>query len=114
MNVTEHLLTKIAQECAEVAQRCSKAIEFGLNEIQPGQELDNAQRIIGEMNDLRAVIEMAEEHGILPIFVRERENDAFEAKKAKVVKFMSYSREMGMLIDKLSDIERKYEGSTAH
>jgi hypothetical protein len=35
MNPTEHLLSCLAEECAEVAQRASKSLRFGLSEVQP-------------------------------------------------------------------------------
>lgn len=41
----EHLLSILAEECCEVGQRVSKALRFGLDEVQPGQDLSNAERI---------------------------------------------------------------------
>jgi NTP pyrophosphatase (non-canonical NTP hydrolase) len=58
MTRTEHLLSITAEECAEVAQRVTKAMRFGLTEIQPGQPFTNADRIMAEFNDLQAMIEM--------------------------------------------------------
>lgn len=51
MNTTEHLLTIVSKECNEVAQRVSKALRFGLREVEPGQEQNNLARIIYEFND---------------------------------------------------------------
>jgi len=34
MNRMEHLLAVLAEECAEVAQRCSKAQRFGMHQKQ--------------------------------------------------------------------------------
>jgi hypothetical protein len=60
MTKTENLLTILAEECAETAQRVSKAIRFTLDEIQPNQEEDltNAERIVYEFNDIVAVMEV--------------------------------------------------------
>lgn len=51
------LLTILAEECCEVGQRVSKALRFGLMEIQPGQPLSNAERIASELGDLLATAE---------------------------------------------------------
>lgn len=95
MNRTEHLLMILAEECAEVAQRVSKALRFGLDEVQPGQDLSNEQRIWAEMNDLAGVGEMLiAARGAGGIC-----RDAIAAKKAKVEKFLCYSAECGTLRD---------------
>lgn len=93
MNRREHLLTIASEECAEIAQRLSKAIRFGVDEIEPGQNLDNTQRINQELSDLFGVIEMLFEDG-LPLFV---DHDLADAKKRKVEKFLAYSAECGTL-----------------
>ncbi len=51
------LLTILAEECCEVGQRVSKALRFGLMEVQPGQPLSNAERISEELGDLLATAE---------------------------------------------------------
>ncbi|MCA0003352.1 MULTISPECIES: hypothetical protein [unclassified Mesorhizobium] len=55
MNRHEHLVTILGEEGVEVSQRCSKALRFGLKEVQPGQQIDNAFRIYEEFLDLVAV-----------------------------------------------------------
>jgi hypothetical protein len=54
---TEYLLTLVGEECAEIAQRASKAIRFGLHETQPGQAYDNARRLMMEVIDLKETLE---------------------------------------------------------
>ncbi len=63
MTKTEMLLTLLAEECNETAQRASKAIRFGLDEVQEGQPHNNADRIVYEFNDLVAVTEMLKRKG---------------------------------------------------
>jgi len=75
MNRNEHLLVILAEECAEIAKETSKAIRFGMDEVMPGQALNNRQRILRELNDLWAVVEM------LKLQVVDRE--AIEHKKTK-------------------------------
>jgi NTP pyrophosphatase (non-canonical NTP hydrolase) len=97
MNSTEHLLTCLAEECAEVGQRVSKALRFGLEEIQPGQSFTNAQRIAQEFHDVLAVIEMLEDIGVLD---RSGDVHAIERKKSKVLAYMDYARDCGTLAAK--------------
>lgn len=96
MTRTDHLLWILAEECCEVAQRASKAARFGLDEVQPGQELTNALRIVGELADLMAVMEMIRDENP---FVLSYENfdEMIAAKKTKVETFLAYSRKCGTL-----------------
>lgn len=66
MTRREYLLIKAAEECAEVAQRCTKALTFGLSEIQTGQPYTNAERVLHEYADLAAVVDMLLDCGALP------------------------------------------------
>lgn len=93
MNRLDHLLWVLAEECAEVAQRASKAARFGIDEIQPGQEFTNEERLWQEMNDLAGVAEMI-------ISFRGKgglNRAAADAKKSKVEKFLLYSAKCGTL-----------------
>lgn len=100
MDMTEYLLTLIAEEAVEVAKRATKALRFGLEEVQPGQEETNAQRLAGEYIDLITAIRMLEEHtetALLPSGAARKA--MIDAKIAKIKKFMEYSRQQGCLID---------------
>lgn len=88
MTLDEHLLTILGEECAEVAARISKALRFGLGEIQPGQPLTNAERIEVELDDLAGVVELLQQRGIMR-GVDDRLR--IEAKKAKVAHFVDYA-----------------------
>ena len=85
----KYLLGVAAEECAETAVRLSKAQRFGLEDVQPGQKLDNEQRISQEVTDLLAVLDML---GI-PYGNRKMKM----AKWKKVLKFAKYSRSIGRL-----------------
>jgi RNA-splicing ligase RtcB len=95
MNVREYLMDQIAEECAEIAQRAMKANRFRLEEIQEGQFESNSERLIRELNDLFATIELAGEENWLPQQIVNR--DMIEAKKEKLRKYMFYSRDLGTL-----------------
>ncbi len=52
MTRLQFLLGKLAEECNETAQRSLKAQQFGLTEVQPGQELNNEERLRLEVWDI--------------------------------------------------------------
>lgn len=95
MTRTEHLLTCLSEECAEVAQRASKAMRFGIHDKQDGQALTNSERIVQELNDLIAVVDMLVEEQALPELYMSLPE--IRAKKARVEKFLKYSKQQGTL-----------------
>ena len=103
MTRKEHLLVIAMEECDEVSQRISKALRFSLEEIQPGQELTNAQRILYEYNDLVAVLLMLHEEGFLPAVSPTKDPIANMAmickKRDKVNQFLEYSKANGTLTE---------------
>jgi NTP pyrophosphatase (non-canonical NTP hydrolase) len=66
MTRTQFLLLKLSEECVEVAQRAAKQMQFGRNEIQKDQSLTNSERLVGELRDLAAVVNLLEKEGELP------------------------------------------------
>ena len=95
MDRKEHLLTCLAEEAAEVGQRVSKALRFGLGEIQQGQPLNNEQRITDEIQDFIAVAEILYRKGIIGHFMPGESK--VKAKGQKIEKYMKISREQGVL-----------------
>lgn len=100
MTHDEHLLQITSEECAEIAQECaqlsirlSKALRFGLTEAQSGQEQTNAERIMVEFEDLCAVIELCQARKLL----RSTQSGNILIKKAKVAKYMGYAKEQGTI-----------------
>ena len=55
MNLKEHLLTVLCEECAEVQQAASKALRFGIKDSRPGTDSTNAQDIEKEFIEAMAV-----------------------------------------------------------
>lgn len=94
MNRQEHLLSCLAEECTEVGQRVSKALRFGLAEVQPGQSLTNAERIMEEFTDLVSVVEMLIAEGVLQDRLSP---ERVEAKQTKIEKFLAYAASVGAL-----------------
>tara|TARA_B100001105_G_C21961316_1_gene260840 strand:- start:107 stop:403 length:297 start_codon:yes stop_codon:yes gene_type:complete len=97
MDRKEHLLTCLSEECTEVGQRVSKALRFGLNEVQAGQDLTNRARIAEEYRDLVAVMNILCEEGILRPFELAVSQAQVDAKRAKIERFMEISRREGVL-----------------
>lgn len=94
MSRVDYLLSHLAQECCEIAIRCTKAQMFGLDEIQPGQEFTNRDRIMHELCDLLAMCETMRDEGVLSDI---QPAERIQAKKAKAAHFADYSRELGRL-----------------
>lgn len=94
MTRLEHLLTILGEECNEVGQRTSKALRFGLDEVEPGQELTNRQRIAEEISDLIAIIGLLRVEAKLEI---DQSPPRLQAKLDKIETFLEYSRTCGTL-----------------
>lgn len=97
LSLTDYLLSHLAQECAEVIVRITKAQHFGLDEIQPEQDFTNRQRILFELCDLLAMAEVLREENILPTVPADVAERRLAAKKLKAAKFREYSKELGRL-----------------
>ena len=91
MNVTQHLLGKLAEESAEVGQIAIKTQHFGFHEICPYQPFTNAQRIHQELDDQADIVEMLNDLGL----EYARDKGRIQAKKEKVVHYLGYSVELG-------------------
>lgn len=103
MTRQDHLLVRAMEECAELAQRLSKALIFGMAQVQktaddkPEQNqegLTNLERIYLEYYDLRAVLGMA---GIDAWDMSQRAREAEQIKREKVEKYLKLSESLGRL-----------------
>jgi len=96
MTKTEHLLTCLIKECAEIQKAAAKALRFGLDDHHPNMPTTtNADEIAQEYIDLLAIIEMLREEGIIPTL---DSPEMVQAKKDKVMKYMDYARGRGVLV----------------
>lgn len=87
----QHLLLKLSEECAEVSQRCAKSIIFGSDEIQPGQKLNNVERLVNELEDLLGVARMLREEKMISAPDEKNINN----KSHRVEHFMELSKQRG-------------------
>jgi len=108
-NEEQYLLTCLAEEASEVAEeacklvkRATKALRFGLQEIQEGQDKTNLERMVDvinlisyELNDLIAVLEVLNHNDLELLGLNNRSQIA--AKKEKLKKYMQLSKERGIL-----------------
>lgn len=96
MNQTEHLLTCLIEECAEIQQAVCKALRFGLDDGSPDHIpfTTNAQDIAKECCDIIAVIELLEETEVIE---KTGTITAIKQKKAKIHRYMDYAVERGTL-----------------
>src|SRR6267142_6786016 len=93
MNLKEHLMVHAMEECNELAHRISKALRFGLDQIQqdandkPEQNPDrltNMDRIMFEYYDLRATL------GMIGIDAWDMSERAREAERVKILRISKY------------------------
>jgi hypothetical protein len=94
MNLTQHLLCKLAEEASEIAQIAMKTQQFGMQEQCPGLDATNAQLIHSELNDLAGIVKMLNVRGLgyTPDPV------AIAAKADKVRRYLDYSVRLGQVI----------------
>ena len=92
MNKEKYLLLCLIEECNEIEHRACKAIRFGLNEKQPGQDKTNAQRLHDEINDLMGVISLLNQQFD---FKYEPSVQAMQDKQKRLEKYYRYSKSKG-------------------
>lgn len=101
MNRQEHVLLCVGEEGSEVAGRVSKALRFGLGEVEPDQPHDNAWRIALEVYDVLGAYQFAVDEGLLPPLDLSPDFLRINAarKRAKIERFMQIGRDQGVLTD---------------
>lgn len=107
MNPTEHALTVVIEEAAEiqraaevgrsaaaVIQTATKALRFSLDDGYPGASTTNREDLVCEFNDLIGAMEyLAEKENLPGLFDREQ----IEAKKARIREWETHAEAMGAL-----------------
>lgn len=94
MRREQYLLCVLCEELLEAAHRVSKAQRFGLTECQPKQSLTNETRLVSELNDVIAMLEMTgiDKHELLG------DRKEIDAKKQRVEEFIKYSIQCGQML----------------
>ena len=79
------VLTCLMEESAEIIQACSKSVRFGLDNHNPKTpDFTNSDDIMIEYYQLQAIMEIAQDEGILPILTKEEIKSIKDNKKKKV------------------------------
>ncbi|QDH49663.1 pyrophosphatase [Pantoea phage Kyle] len=88
----QFLLGLLAEECAEIAQECSKCDRFGLDERMNDSTPPNRERLQNEVQDLFAVLSLlTDKFG----FNFEPNEDKIMAKLNKIDFYYQYSKSIG-------------------
>lgn len=94
-------LLEAAQSLMRVAQRCSKQLRFGRDEVQPGQEFQNHQRLRTELLDVLACIRFLERSKQIEQIRGEDVDAHMAAKQEKIDRMLALSRSQGRLEDSI-------------
>ena len=84
------LLTILIEECAEVQQRATKILRFGVGESEPGPNADNQFRLSAEVGDLQCLIELCDKAELIDYNVM---NEYQINKREKLKKYMQHQKE---------------------
>ena len=84
------------EEAAEVVQGASKCLRFGTAHEWPAHERSAESRLLQELIDLRAIVQMCQDEDILGLWPGDLP-DRLAAKKEKVEKYLLISQELGKL-----------------
>jgi hypothetical protein len=98
MTIKQWLLLKVAEECTEVAHRALKTIQFGIDEIQPGQPYTNLYRLEAELLDLAVIVSLLNNRPGVLIRGWECFNlklVPLDARVKKVEKYLQMSQDLG-------------------
>src|SRR5258708_38110752 len=99
MNKQQFLLLKLAEECAEVAQRASKQIQFGKDERQKdhaphgaaAESKSNGERLKDEILDVYAIVSFLAGEGEISLIGVSELSEARANKKSKLQKYLDRS-----------------------
>lgn len=94
MNLEEHLLTLLVEECVEIAHETTKALRFGLDDRYVKDDIiykTNRQRIVDEIHDLFGIFDLLQEANIIP---EELDRKQIELKKEKAQRYIKHAREV--------------------
>jgi NTP pyrophosphatase (non-canonical NTP hydrolase) len=97
LDTRQFLLTKLAEECNEVAQRALKQQQFGRNEKEPGQDKTNSQRLLEEIVDLETIVDMLEKIGEIGRPTMIDVDEMIATKRTKIAKYHQYSQKLGFV-----------------
>ena len=92
MNRLQLLLLKLNEECTEIAKVCSKAMQFGLLNIDPETQKSNKTLLIEELNDFNGIVKLLNDNYGLGY---EPNECAMSNKAVKIEKYRELSIKLG-------------------
>lgn len=95
MTRNEALLLQVSEEASEVAQGASKCMRFGTEHMWPTRKGTAAARLYQEFLELRALVEMCQDAGMIQPCNLIMDRCTLEAKKERVEKYLAISVELG-------------------
>lgn len=100
MTKNEYLFLQLAEECSEAAHRVSKLLRFGPDEVEEGNTVEtNAERLRYELNDVLAVLDYLEELNLIQPVGKQTFLLHSQAKRAKIERYLKYSKELGTITE---------------
>lgn len=87
----QHLFACLMEEASEISQQIGKIFRFGLADKHPDLDENNKQRLVAEIRDLQAILEMLIVDGSLPYEV----NIASHEKQQKTESYIEYAKQKG-------------------
>lgn len=101
MNIFQHAVLKLSEECNEVSQVCSKIMQFGMDSDYMGET--NREKLRKELIDVLACIEYINQYsdfGFHPRFL----DSEIANKIAKMDKYRDISEDLGYVDNKAYQI----------
>lgn len=109
MRRVDYLFWKLAEEASEVTQAVSKVMCFGPKEVYAPVGVSNVARLVDELNDCIAVVQMLQAEGALPMNIENPEKIA--AKKSTVEHWLKHSISLGVVTTPADTWDEDDEGA---
>ena len=90
MDYPEYLFVKMCDEGSEVSHEASKCAVFKPFNYEPGKNIRNDERLVYEIHDLLAVLELLMENGLVEFKFDRSKIDAKREKLIHFAKHMGY------------------------
>lgn len=97
MTRQQHALLKLAEEASEVAERALKAMQFGLDEVEPGQPLSNRERLEYEIRDVMSVTVLLVRLKMVATVEFSSMEEHVRAKLEKIERYYQLSQSLGQV-----------------
>lgn len=102
MTPKQYLLSKLAEECNQVAHSCLKAIHYGLDGQRPEGYTTHKDDITNRMNDVRAILGLMKEAGIdLPF-----DRSAIDRRRARALEKLGAAIDRGAVVIDRNDLPK--------